>query len=56
LPTFDLADGLYRNVSYLGLSNRFYFHPNMNEAFLICPDLIEAVGMYPNAPNLFKCF
>jgi len=24
------------------------------EAFLICPDLIEAVGPYPNAPFLLK--
>jgi len=23
---------------------------------LICPDVIEAVGPYPNAPNLPKCF
>ena len=28
----------------------------MNEAFLICLDLIEAVAPYPNAPNLLKCF
>jgi len=26
----------------------------LNEAFLICPDLIEAVGPYPNVPNLLK--
>jgi len=26
------------------------------EAFLFCPDLIEAVGPYPNAPILLKCF
>jgi len=26
------------------------------ETFLICPDLIEAVGPYPNAPILLKCF
>jgi len=26
------------------------------EAFLICPDLIEALGPYPNAPILLKCF
>jgi len=25
------------------------------ETFLICPDLIEAVGPYPNAPILLKC-
>jgi len=52
LPIFDLTDGLHPNVSYL--SNCFYFHPNLNEAFLICPDLIEAVEPYPNAPNLQK--
>jgi len=28
----------------------------LNEAFVICPDLIEAVGPYPNALNLLKCF
>jgi len=28
----------------------------LNEAFLICLDLIEAVGPYPNAPNSLKCF
>jgi len=28
----------------------------LNQAFLICPDLIEAVEPYPNAPNLLKCF
>jgi len=33
-----------------------FFHPNLNEAFLICPDLIEAAGPYSNAPNLIKCF
>jgi len=33
----------------------FFFHPNLIEAFLICPDLIEAVGPYPNAPILLKC-
>jgi len=54
LPTFDLTDGLHPNVSCL--SKCFYFHPNFNEAFLICPDLIEAVGPYPTAPNLLKCF
>jgi len=26
------------------------------EAFLICPDLIEAVVPYPTAPILLKCF
>jgi len=52
LPKFDLTDGLHPNES--NLSKRFYFHPNLNEAFLICPDLI--VGPYPNAPNLLKYF
>jgi len=28
----------------------------LNEAFLICPDLIEVVRPYRNAPNLLKCF
>jgi len=45
LPIFDLTDGLHPNISYL--SKCFYFHPNLNEAFLICPDLIEAVEPYP---------
>jgi len=45
LRKFDLTDGLHRNVSYL--TECFYFHPNLNE---------EAVGPYPNAPNLLKCF
>jgi len=53
-PKFDLTDGHHANVS--NLSKRFYFHPNLNETFLICPDLIEAVGPHPNAPNLFKYF
>jgi len=26
------------------------------EAFIIFPDLIEAVGPYTNAPILLKCF
>jgi len=34
----------------------FYFNSNLNEAFLIFPDLIEAVGSHSNAPNLLKCF
>jgi len=54
LPKFGMTDGLNPNVS--NLSECFYFHPSLNEAFLICPDLIEAVGPDPNAPNLFKCF
>jgi len=44
LPKFDLTDGLHLNISYL--SKCFYLHPNLNEAFLICPDLIEVVGLY----------
>jgi len=28
----------------------------LNEAFLIFPDLIEAIEPCPHAPNLFKCF
>jgi len=28
----------------------------LTEAFLICPDLIEAVRSKPNAPVLLKCF
>jgi len=52
LPKFDLTDGLHGNVSYL--SKCFYFHPNLNKAFLNCPNLIEAVGLYPNAPDLLS--
>jgi len=33
----------------------FLFSPTLIEAFLICPDLIESVILYPNAPILFKC-
>jgi len=33
-----------------------FFYPHLNEAFLICPVSIEAVGPYPNALNLLKCF
>jgi len=54
LPTFDLTDRLHPNISYI--SKCFYFHPNLNEAFLVCPDLIEAIGRYPTAPNLLQCF
>jgi len=54
LPKFDLTDGLHANV--FNLSERFFFHPDLSESFLICPDLIEAAGPYPNAPNLLKCF
>jgi len=50
----NFTDGLQPNVS--NLSKCFDFHPNFNEAFLICPHLIEAVEPYPNAPNLLKCF
>jgi len=38
------------------LSKCFCFHPSLIEAFLICQDLIEAVGPYPNAPILLNCF
>jgi len=34
----------------------FLFSPSLTEAFLICTDLIEAVGLYPNAPILLICF
>jgi len=54
LPKFDLTDGLHSNVC--NVFKRFYFHPNLNDAFLICRDLIEVVGPYPNAPNSLKCF
>jgi len=27
----------------------------LNGAYLICPDLIETVGSYPNTRNLLKC-
>jgi len=42
IAKFDLTDGIHASIS--NLSGRFYFHPNLNEAFPICPDLIEAVG------------
>jgi len=54
LPKFDFTDGLQLNIP--NLSKSFYFHPKFNIGFLICPDLIEAVGPYPNAPILLKCF
>jgi len=54
IAKFDLADGLYPNVS--NLCKCFQFHPNLDKSFLICPDIIEAVGPYPDAPNLPKCF
>jgi len=47
---FDMTDGLHPRVS--NLSKYFCFHPSLIEAFLICPDLIEAVVSYPNAPIL----
>jgi len=53
LPKVDLADGLHPNIP--NLFTYFYFPPKFNEGFLICPDLIEAVGPYPNAPILLKC-
>jgi len=52
IAKFDLTDGLHSSVS--NLFKCFYFHPNLNETFLICPDLIEAVGPHPNAYNLLK--
>jgi len=54
LAKFDFTDGLQPNVS--NISKCFYFHLNLNEAFLICPDLIEVVGPYPIATNSLKCF
>jgi len=54
LAKFDLIDGLHLSVS--NLSKCFCFHPSLIEAFLICPDLIEAVGPYPKAPISLKCF
>jgi len=36
--------------------NVFDFTQILIEAFLICPDLIEAVGPYPNAPISLKSF
>jgi len=49
-----MTDGLNPSVS--NLSKCFCFHPCLTEAFLICPDLIEAGVPYPNAPILLKCF
>jgi len=56
IAKFDLPDGHYPNDSIL--CKYFQFHPNLYrpKAFLICPDIMEAVGPYPNAPNLPKCF
>ena len=49
MPKFDLTDGLHPIVS--NLSKHFNFHQNLNEALLIFPDLIEAVGPYSNVSN-----
>jgi len=49
-----LTEGLHPSVS--NKSKCFCFHPNLTEAFLLCPDLIEAVGPYQNAPILLRCF
>ena len=54
LPKFDLTGGPHPNVS--NLPKCFYFHSSLNGLFLICPDIIGAVGQYPNAPSLRKCF
>jgi len=35
--------------------NNFDFHPISNETFLVTPNLTEAIGLYPNAPNVLKC-
>jgi len=53
LAKFDLTDE--PNPSVSSLSIFFSFHPSLIEAFLICPNLIEAVVPYPNAPILLKC-
>jgi len=53
LPKIDLTDGLHSNIPSL---SKYFFHPKFSEGFLIYPDLIEAVGPYPNAPTLLKCF
>jgi len=50
IAKFDLAVESYPNVS--NLCKCFECHPNLHKTFLICPDLIEAVGPYPNTPNL----
>jgi len=54
MANFDLTDGLHQSVS--NESKCFCFHPSLIEAFLICPDLIETVGPFPNVPILLKCF
>jgi len=53
LAKFDLTDGLHPSVS--NSSKCFCFYPHLIEAFLICPDFIEAAKPYPNAPILLKC-
>jgi len=53
LKNFDLTNGLHPSVS--SLTKYFCFHQSLIEAFLICPNLIEAVVPYPNAPILLKC-
>jgi len=48
MARFDLTDGLHPSVS--SLSKCFCFYPSLIEASLICPNSIEAVVPYPNAP------
>jgi len=55
IAKIDLAHGLCLVISNLCL-NVFNFTLNLYQTFVICPNLIEAVGPYPNAPNLPKCF
>jgi len=54
LAKFDLTAGLHPSVS--SLSKCFCFQPSLIEAFIICPNLIETVAPYPNAPVLLKYF
>jgi len=54
LAKINLTDGLHPSVS--NSSKCFCFHLSLIEAFLICPDLIEAVVPRPNAPILLKYF
>jgi len=54
MKLLKIAEELHPNA--FNLFKRFYFHPNLNETFLICPDLIKAVGPYQNAPNSLKFF
>jgi len=54
LAKLDLTDGLHPSVS--NLSKCFCFRPSLIEVFLIRPDLIEAVGPYPNAPYFTQMF